>query len=201
MNELRPGDVVLCSCCGAQALAVFTGGADRWREGQSSTLLWDHGPGPRYELAHVRPDLCIWCKERQAALPGSAPLFRPAGQRSVAELDVAFWAAWSGGPNPHAAPSAAGVGEGPFRVEPGDRGGSSSSVQKAPLERPAPVPAGEVQAPSVACALGGEVELSPDDVRTLVREAGTAVAERDRMHMRRAAPAPRAQLDLFGGTR
>lgn len=34
------------------------------------------------------------------------------------------------------APPASDVGEGPFRVEPGDRSGSSSSVQKAPLERP-----------------------------------------------------------------
>jgi hypothetical protein len=116
---VKPGDVITCITCGAKARARWTSRERAWQEGWALLLTWTHGPHPRHEAATEVPERCLWCHERCEALgKDAAPLYRPA---PGAELED----------------EPGSVGEGPFRVEPGDRSGSSSSVQKAPLERSA----------------------------------------------------------------
>lgn len=75
---MKPGDVVTCTSCGAQAVATFSSGADRWQEGWALALTWTHGPHPRVEVTHVAPAECLWCHELHQAVPGAEPRYRPA---------------------------------------------------------------------------------------------------------------------------
>jgi hypothetical protein len=139
---VKPGDVVTCEC-GASATAYTTGDPARWREGDALMVSWG---GYSHEAVLAAPDRCAFCLAR-------APRGRPAPTRRVAIMDELAVAGcrtdgfewntdalvedafqrWIAAGRPTLA--LVSVGEGPFRVEPGDRSGSSSSVQKAPLER------------------------------------------------------------------
>lgn len=77
---MKPGDVVTCGLCGAQARATWTSLAKAWQSPWPLLLSWTHGPHPRHEATHVAPALCLWCFERRQALgPGAEPLYRPTG--------------------------------------------------------------------------------------------------------------------------
>lgn len=75
--HLRPGDVVTCPSCTAQAVATWPSAERAWQEGWPLRLSWTHGPHPRHEVTHAAPEECIWCRERHAVLPGAEPLYRP----------------------------------------------------------------------------------------------------------------------------
>lgn len=76
---MRPGDVVTCSCCGAQARATWSSRERPWQEGWPVTVTWTHGPHERHQVVTGEaPTTCSWCWERRQALgPDAQPLYLP----------------------------------------------------------------------------------------------------------------------------
>ncbi len=88
---MRPGDLVTCTCCGAQARATWSSQVHAWREGDALSLRWTHGPHPRHQVTHVTPALCIWCHERRQVLgPDAEPLYRPVPGTELASIQVSL---------------------------------------------------------------------------------------------------------------
>jgi hypothetical protein len=80
--QLRPGDRVTCTHCGAQVVAAFTSGS--WQEGYPVSLVWTHGPHQRWEVTHTAPARCSWCHALGQALgPDAPPLYRPLPARDA----------------------------------------------------------------------------------------------------------------------
>lgn len=121
---MKPGDVVTCGTCGAQARATWTSRERAWQEGWALRLTWTHGPHPRHEAVTTTPERCLWCHERCAVLGADAPpLYRPAPGAELVE-DVGS------------------AGEGPL-TDRSETSGTSTAPgalvgSKAPLERSAP---------------------------------------------------------------
>jgi hypothetical protein len=96
---VKPGDVVTCKHCGAQAVATWTSLERPWQEGWALLLTWTHGPHPRQEAVVEAPKLCLWCLERCSALGADAPpLYRPKDPPAQADAAPAASAPSAAGP-------------------------------------------------------------------------------------------------------
>ncbi len=76
MSNVRPGDLLRCVNCGAEAIASTTR-PDRWREGDTVLLTWPTG----LEASRVSQERCPPCHSRFMALGKDTPPSAPPGPR------------------------------------------------------------------------------------------------------------------------
>lgn len=142
MIPLQPGDILVCRC-GERSRPLWHTGV--WhKEGWPLLATWAGRTVLVQDRGNPWCGLCPTCADagRESPDVGTPTIERavqPYNTPCVDLLDVhgrVLVDAHQTALPADAYTRSSGAGEGPFRVEPGDRSGSSSSVQKAPLERP-----------------------------------------------------------------
>jgi hypothetical protein len=72
---MRPGDIAVCTECGARSEPAHSTGGRKVEEGGALIITWLNGAFPRHDAARDAPVRCLWCDDRRIGFPELVPGF------------------------------------------------------------------------------------------------------------------------------